>query len=138
MDDRPCFRVIIRQDKFKQTYRNVVFRDYNLTFALYMYCTYVSLTTCGIEFIKLIIVWNISNLFFKEGGGDGQEEQGRGRKEKQGKTETQTVPFVFLIGKLNFDKLFLSNFEIFSGFKFRPRSVANIKVEFEFFFNTVC
>ena len=49
---------------FKQTYRNFVFRDYILSLALYtVQCTYVSLNSCGIKFTKLIIVWNISNLF---------------------------------------------------------------------------
>ena len=51
-----------RQDIFKQTYQNVVFRDYILTLALYIYCTYASLNTGGIKFIKMIIVWSISNL----------------------------------------------------------------------------
>ena len=46
----------IRQDIFKQTYRNVVFRDYILTLALYtVQCTCASFTV-GIKFIKLIIV----------------------------------------------------------------------------------
>ena len=46
-----------RQDIFKQTYRNVMFRDYFLTLALYtVQCTYASLNTGGIKFIKLIIV----------------------------------------------------------------------------------
>ena len=44
-------------------YRNVVFKDYILTLVL-LYCTYASLNTGGMKFIKLIIVWNISNLFF--------------------------------------------------------------------------
>ena len=30
----------------------------------YINCLYASLNTCGIKFIKLVIVWNISNLFF--------------------------------------------------------------------------
>ena len=30
----------------------------------FIYCTYSSLNTCGIKFIKLIIVWSISNLFY--------------------------------------------------------------------------
>ena len=52
-----------KQDIFKQTYRNVVFRDYVLTLTLYKihytitYCTYASLNTAGgIKFKKLIIV----------------------------------------------------------------------------------
>ena len=46
-----------KQDIFKQTYRNVVFRDYILTSALYaVQCTYASLNTDGIKFLKLIIV----------------------------------------------------------------------------------
>ena len=49
---------LFRQNRFKQTNRNVVFRDYILTLA-WLYCTYASLKTCGIKFIKLIIVWNI-------------------------------------------------------------------------------
>ena len=49
-----------RKDIFNQTYRNVVYREYNLTLALY--CTYASLDTCGVKFKKLIIVRNISNL----------------------------------------------------------------------------
>ena len=52
-----------RQNIFKQTYWNVVFRYYILTLALYVYPTYASLNTSGIKFLKLIIVWNISNLF---------------------------------------------------------------------------
>ena len=47
----------------KQTYRNVVFRDYILTSALYTYCTHASLNAGGIKFIKLIIFKNILNLF---------------------------------------------------------------------------
>ena len=43
-----------RQDIFKQTYRNVVFRDY-IDFSC-INCTYASLNTGGIKFIKLIIV----------------------------------------------------------------------------------
>ena len=43
-----------RQDIFKQTYLNFVFKDYILT--LYTACTYASLSTGGIQFIKLIIV----------------------------------------------------------------------------------
>ena len=44
-----------RQDIFKQTYRNVLFRVYILTLA-FIYCTYASLNTGGIKFIKLVIV----------------------------------------------------------------------------------
>ena len=52
---------------FKQTYRNVLFRCYILTLALYTeQSTYVSLNTGGIKFLKLIIVWNISNLFYSK------------------------------------------------------------------------
>ena len=43
-----------RQDTLKQTYRNVVFRDYILT--IFIYCTYASLSKGGVKFIKLIIV----------------------------------------------------------------------------------
>ena len=44
-----------RQDIFKHTCRNVVFKDYILTFC-FLYCTYASLNTGGIKLIKLIIV----------------------------------------------------------------------------------
>ena len=43
-----------RQDIFKDTYRNVVFTDYILAFAIY--CTCASLNTRCIKSIKLIIV----------------------------------------------------------------------------------
>ena len=45
-----------RKDIFKQTYQNVVFREYFLTLASCIYCTYASLDTGAIKFIKLIIV----------------------------------------------------------------------------------
>ena len=57
------YKYVLKQtfDEYIQaTYRNVVVRDYILTF---IYFTYASLNTCGIKFVKLIIVWNISNLF---------------------------------------------------------------------------
>ena len=41
-----------RQDIFKLTYRNVMFRDYILTFAICIYCLYSSLNTWGIKFKK--------------------------------------------------------------------------------------
>ena len=51
-----------RQDIFKQTYRNVVFKRLYLDFSV-IWCTYATLNTFGIKFMKLIIVWNISNFF---------------------------------------------------------------------------
>ena len=52
----------LRQDIFKQKYRNVVLRDHILTLYSFRYCTCASLNTCCIKCIKLIIVRNISNL----------------------------------------------------------------------------
>ena len=46
----------LRQDIFKQIYRNVMFRDYILTLASYTLCILASLNTGGIKFIELIIV----------------------------------------------------------------------------------
>ena len=46
-----------RQRYIYATYRNVVFRDHILTLSFYtVQCTYASLNTNGIKFIKLIIV----------------------------------------------------------------------------------
>ena len=49
-----------RQYKFIQTIISKcrVYIDFS-----FIHCTYASLNTGGIKFIKLIIVWNISNLF---------------------------------------------------------------------------
>ena len=52
----------LRQDLFMQTYRNVVLKRLYLDFSV-IWCTYATLDTCGNKFMKLIIVWNISNLF---------------------------------------------------------------------------
>ena len=51
-----------RQVILKRTYRIFVFKRLYLDFS-FIYCKYTSLNTCGIKLIKLIIVWNISNLF---------------------------------------------------------------------------
>ena len=51
----------LRLDIFKHTYRNVCLE---IIFWPKLYiCTYASLNTCGIKYIKLIIVWNKLNLF---------------------------------------------------------------------------
>ena len=44
-----------RQDIFKQTYRNVVFKRLYLDYSG-IQCAYATLNTCGIKFIKLNIV----------------------------------------------------------------------------------
>ena len=52
-----------RQDIFKQTYQNVVFKRLYILTLYTVQCTYASLNACGIKLMKLIIVGNISNLF---------------------------------------------------------------------------